>query len=303
MASESAIDVFVSTFSGIKPLAIQSLSPTTPISGMLSLITELLPATVARNVYVTQQSGRLLPSNTAAPVSTLIASAPSSFIFLHITPRLCGGKGGFGSQLRAQGGRMSARRKRGSKNDEESKDNYRNLDGRRMRSIRQAKDLAIFLETAPQRIKEASRQKRERLKAILEMEDPASKARFNDVEFLEESEEMIEDLKRLVEDSVKLGGQRFVESSRENDEETSGDDDNDNDNDDNDNDNDNDDERGDRGEETEAIPKFVVGSADSRGSSSSSSSRKPKIASFFDEDVGSDASDSDDDNSTSNRPA
>ncbi|KAK9366963.1 telomere stability and silencing-domain-containing protein [Lipomyces kononenkoae] len=292
-SSESTINVFISTFAGIQPLALQSLPSTTPISGMISLITEHLPAAVARNVYFTQQSGRLLPSDKTVPVSSLISSQTSNFLYLHLTPRLCGGKGGFGSQLRAQGGRMSARRKRGSKNDEESKDNYRNLDGRRMRSIRQAKDLATYLETAPQRIKEVSRQKRERLKAILEMEDPASKARFNDVAFLEESEEMIEDLKRLVEDSVKFGGNRFIES-QENDDEASNDDDDDDDD---------HDEEDDQNEETEGITKFVVGSAESSGSSSSSSARKPKIAAFFDEDVGSDASDSEDDIDRSNRAA
>ncbi|KAK9363096.1 telomere stability and silencing-domain-containing protein [Lipomyces starkeyi] len=284
MASSSPIDVFISTFSGIRPLTLQSVPSSTPISSILSLITELLPDAVAQTVYFTQQSGRLLPSDTTLPISTLVPSGTSSFFSLQITSRLRGGKGGFGSQLRAQGGRMSARRKRGAKNDEESKDNYRNLDGRRMRSIRQAKDLAIYLETAPQRIKEASRQKRERLKAIIEMEDPASKARFNDVEFLEESEEMIEDLKRIVEESVKYGGQQFVDSQEDDEEE---------------NDYDDDDEGEDEGEGERDIPKFVVGSVDSGGSSSSSSARKPKIASFFDEDVDSGASDLEDDKNVS----
>jgi hypothetical protein len=146
MASSSPIDVFISTFSGIRPLTFQSVPSSTPISSILSLITELLPDAVAQTVYFTQQSGRLLPSDTTLPISTLLPSGTSSFFSLQITSRLRGGKGGFGSQLRAQGGRMSARRKRGAKNDEESKDNYRNLDGRRMRSIRQAKeyDFSLF---------------------------------------------------------------------------------------------------------------------------------------------------------------
>jgi hypothetical protein len=118
------------------------------------------------------------------------------------------------------------------------------------------------------------------LKAIIEMEDPASKARFNDVEFLEESEEMIEDLKRIVDESVKYGGQQFVDSQEDDEEE-------------------NDDDDDDEGEGERDIPKFVVGSVDSGGSSSSSSARKPKIASFFDEDVDSGASDSEDDKNVS----
>ncbi|KAJ8100027.1 telomere stability and silencing-domain-containing protein [Lipomyces tetrasporus] len=275
MASTSTIDVFISTFTGLRPFALPSVPSSTPLSGVLSLITESLPSTVAENVYFTQYSGRLLPSDSTLPISALVPSDTSHFL-LRVTARLRGGKGGFGSQLRAQGGRMSARRKRGVKNDEDQ-DNYRNLDGRRMRSIRQAKDLAIYLETAPQRIKEAARQKRERLKAIIEMEDPASKARFDDVEFLEESEEMIEDLKRIVEDSVKYGGQRFVLSSSDDEE-----------------------DEDDEGEGKGDTPKFVVGSADSGESSSSSASREPKFASFFDEDVDNDVSDdSDDDKSAS----
>ena len=56
-----------------------------------------------------------------------------------------GGKGGFGNMLRAQGGRMSARGKH------ESQDSYRDLEGRRLGSINEAKLLAEYIAKAPER--------------------------------------------------------------------------------------------------------------------------------------------------------
>lgn len=49
-----------------------------------------------------------------------------------LSPRLLGGKGGFGSQLRAAGGRMSSQRT-------DNKDSCRDLDGRRLSTVKEAK--------------------------------------------------------------------------------------------------------------------------------------------------------------------
>lgn len=53
-------------------------------------------------------------------------------VFLELTGRLMGGKGGFGSMLRAQGGRMNAQK---TTNFEACRD----LQGRRIRTVNEAK--------------------------------------------------------------------------------------------------------------------------------------------------------------------
>ena len=64
---------------------------------------------------------------------------------LVVRARFCGGKGGFGNMLRAQGGRMSARGKH------ESQDSCRDLQGRRVGSVKQAQLLAEYVAQASER--------------------------------------------------------------------------------------------------------------------------------------------------------
>lgn len=54
---------------------------------------------------------------------------------LRLTPRLKGGKGGFGSQLRAAGGRMSSQKT-------SNNDSCRDLSGRRLSTVKEAKKYA-----------------------------------------------------------------------------------------------------------------------------------------------------------------
>ena len=53
-------------------------------------------------------------------------------VTLRLIPRLRGGKGGFGSQLRAAGGRMSSQKT-------SNNDSCRDLSGRRLSTIKEAK--------------------------------------------------------------------------------------------------------------------------------------------------------------------
>jgi Silencing defective 2 N-terminal ubiquitin domain len=59
-------------------------------------------------------------------------------LFLNVSGVLCGGKGGFGSMLRAQGGKMSSRR--GTNFDD-----CRDLNGRRLRTVRAARELTASI--------------------------------------------------------------------------------------------------------------------------------------------------------------
>ena len=75
--------------------------------------------------------GRLEDSQ---PIASLVnVQSPFHPIQLHLQPRLRGGKGGFGSQLRAAGGRMS------KKGKDENNDSCRDLSGRRLSTIKEAK--------------------------------------------------------------------------------------------------------------------------------------------------------------------
>lgn len=56
----------------------------------------------------------------------------SRLVRMRLTPRLLGGKGGFGSQLRAAGGRMSSQKT-------SNNDSCRDLNGRRLSTIKEAK--------------------------------------------------------------------------------------------------------------------------------------------------------------------
>lgn len=75
--------------------------------------------------------GRLDESHSIA--SLVSVQSPSHPIQLYLQPRLRGGKGGFGSQLRAAGGRMS------KKGKDENNDSCRDLSGRRLSTIKEAK--------------------------------------------------------------------------------------------------------------------------------------------------------------------
>ncbi|KAF5327913.1 hypothetical protein D9619_004022 [Psilocybe cf. subviscida] len=68
----------------------------------------------------------------------------SNMVTLRLSPRILGGKGGFGSQLHAAGGRMSSQKT-------SNNDSCRDLSGRRLSTIKEAKKLADYIEHEPAR--------------------------------------------------------------------------------------------------------------------------------------------------------
>jgi hypothetical protein len=88
-----------------------------------------IPASLRDNTYL--RTASLVPSPDT-PISALCNPQNPSFpITLELCARLQGGKGGFGSQLRAAGGRMSS-----GKNT--NTDSCRDLSGRRLSTIKEA---------------------------------------------------------------------------------------------------------------------------------------------------------------------
>ncbi|RPA93833.1 hypothetical protein L873DRAFT_1815374 [Choiromyces venosus 120613-1] len=180
------INAIITTFPGL-PTYNLPLPASTPISSVLPRLRLLLPPTLLHSRFLlTPTSSHYHPPST--PLSTLTTS---SFLTLRLHPPLCGGKGGFGSQLRAAGGRMSSRKKRGQ---QENNDSCRNLDGRRMRTVKEAKALAAYLEIRPEMEKKEREARKERWRKIVEEAERGGRngganARFDDVEWLEATEE------------------------------------------------------------------------------------------------------------------
>lgn len=119
-----------------------------------------------KRYIITTISNKQLPIQSSDPVSDLLSSSQDEFLSLRLSLALCGGKGGFGSQLRAAGGRMSSKRKR---NQGEDNGSSRNLDGRRLRTVNEAKALAEYLAIKPEMAKREKEERRKRWEQVVEL--------------------------------------------------------------------------------------------------------------------------------------
>ncbi|KAI8065589.1 telomere stability and silencing-domain-containing protein [Gongronella butleri] len=124
---------------------------------------------------------------------------------LSVGLRLRGGKGGFGSMLRAQGGRMNAQKTTNF-------DACRDLQGRRLRDVAAIKQQ----EEAAAKEEERLVQRREKFekkieKALKPREAP--KHRFDDNEFLNEKEQVVDKVKDAVSNALKRSASSSSSSS------------------------------------------------------------------------------------------
>ncbi|GFP54120.1 hypothetical protein ACSS6W_001782 [Trichoderma asperelloides] len=162
------LNVLISTFKGLglPPTLVLRAPPSTTITSLRELIDEKIPTGATESKFIlTTHSNRLLPQSSESPISTYLSSNSDDFINLRLTIPLCGGKGGFGSQLRAAGGRMSSRKKQ--KQDDSG--SSRNLDGRRLRTVNEAKALAEYLAIKPEMEKKEKEKRRQRWEEIVDM--------------------------------------------------------------------------------------------------------------------------------------
>lgn len=118
----------------------------------------------------------------------------SSADIITVKLRLLGGKGGFGSQLRAQGNRMSSKKRAG---------NYeacRDLSGRRIRTVNQAKIINEYLKRKP----ELEAQKQEAIKEKMEkaIAAPDQKVIFKDLDFLQKSRAVTDEVELAVNEAL-----------------------------------------------------------------------------------------------------
>jgi hypothetical protein len=172
------VNILLSSFPGLslpQTLSISLLSNAT-IGDLTDKISSLLPSSLIDGngcLVITTTSNKQLSSSSSETLASLLSlshddssdSAPSVFIPVRLTAALCGGKGGFGSQLRAAGGRMSSKRKG---NQAENNGSNRNLDGRRLRTVNEAKALAEYLALKPEMDKKQKEERRRRWEMVVE---------------------------------------------------------------------------------------------------------------------------------------
>ncbi|RMY83462.1 hypothetical protein D0864_07817 [Hortaea werneckii] len=166
----STVNILLTSFAGLglpRTLSVPTDSAT-PINSVLAAIHARLPP-VNHPLLVTTTANKQLLSTNTEPVSALLSSPSDTFLPLRLSARLCGGKGGFGSQLRAAGGRMSSRKNRNPNQNPNASN--RNLDGRRLRTVDEAKRLAEYLATKPEMDQREKDEKRKRWEAVVEAAD------------------------------------------------------------------------------------------------------------------------------------
>uniref|UniRef100_UPI003AAB79E6 splicing regulator SDE2 isoform X2 n=1 Tax=Centroberyx gerrardi TaxID=166262 RepID=UPI003AAB79E6 len=106
----------------------------------------------------------------------------------HLEPRLCGGKGGFGSMLRALGAQIEKTTNREA---------CRDLSGRRLRDVNHEKEMAEWLKKQAEREAEKEQRRLERLQRKL----AEPKHQFTDTDY----QQQCHDLSERLEDSVLKG--------------------------------------------------------------------------------------------------
>ncbi|KAK3684288.1 telomere stability and silencing-domain-containing protein [Podospora appendiculata] len=210
--SPTMINVLITTFAGtgLPPTLSLALPPTTTITSLQTHLASLLPPTTSR-LLLTTHANKQLPSSSPSPLSSLLPSPlDDDFLSLRLSLPLCGGKGGFGSQLRAAGGRMSSKRKKGSGGEENG--SSRNLDGRRLRTVTEAKALAEYLAIKPDMDRKEKEKRRARWSEIVAAaERKQEEIKYGtrgtlDGKWVEAKEETGERTREAVAAAIKAGG-------------------------------------------------------------------------------------------------
>lgn len=206
---DRTINVFLTSFPGLSlpPTLTLPVAASTSLSDLASQLSRRLPQINSR-VILTTTSNKEISQSSSAPLASLLSSDHDTFLPLRLSIPLCGGKGGFGSQLRAAGGRMSSRRK---KNQGENNGSNRNLDGRRLRTVTEAKALAEYLALKPEMEKKEKEARRKRWEQVVDLAEKredeirnGSKGRV-DGKWVEDKEEAGERTREAVIAAMKSG--------------------------------------------------------------------------------------------------
>lgn len=216
MAS-SNVNILLSTFPGLSlPSTVSfSLPATSSLTDLTERVASFLPSSLSlRSLILTTTNNKQIVPSTDRLQTLLVArdgdaTTTSSLLPLRLSTPLCGGKGGFGSQLRAAGGRMSSKRKR---NQGDANNSSRNLDGRRLRTVNEAKALAEYLAVKPEMDKKEKEERRRRWQAVVEMSEKRQDEIKNgggrekiDGQWMDDKDEMNEKAREAVLQAMKDG--------------------------------------------------------------------------------------------------
>ncbi|KAJ1795632.1 hypothetical protein LPJ59_004237 [Coemansia sp. RSA 2399] len=118
-----------------------------------------------------------------------------SMVRLCLHGRLAGGKGGFGSMLRSQGSRMKS-------DKPENYDDCRDLYGRRLKTLKEAKSIVDKLEAEDEAREIIKERKRKKIQDGLRG-PPEKKHRFDDVEYTKSCEQIVDATKSTTRKAMK----------------------------------------------------------------------------------------------------
>jgi hypothetical protein len=210
----SNINVLLSSFQGLSlPSTLSFALPSTAsVSDLTDKVASYLPTSLSleRLILTTTNNKQIFAS--PASLRSLITSdngSANTILPIRLSAPMCGGKGGFGSQLRAAGGRMASKRKR---NQGDSNSSSRNLDGRRLRTVNEAKALAEYLAVKPEMDRQEKEERRRRWQAVVEMAEKRQDEIKNgggkqkiDGQWMDDKEEMNEKAREAVLLAMKDG--------------------------------------------------------------------------------------------------
>ncbi|MBW0465577.1 hypothetical protein O181_005292 [Austropuccinia psidii MF-1] len=194
-----SISIIIDTFHPFPTLSL-SLPDSTPLSALSVILSPLLPV---GSQSLSTSDGRSIDKNSADKISLLDENHSHPFLHLRLVPKVLGGKGGFGSQLRAAGGRMSSQKT-------QNNDSCRDLSGRRLSTIKEAKKLAAAIAAEPERQLAKQKEAEEKLKELnkeIERLDAlvngtsqtdSKKRRLDDSDQLNQAQEGIEKVRNAV---------------------------------------------------------------------------------------------------------
>ena len=133
--------VLINAFAPFSSLTL-SLPSETTLNSLYVHLNARYPSLPSNLAVFSTHAGRIpLPHSTLASLHRNDDISTPNFVILRLTPRVLGGKGGFGSQLRAAGGRMSSQKT-------SNNDSCRDLSGRRLSTLKEAKKYAIAFQLA-----------------------------------------------------------------------------------------------------------------------------------------------------------
>jgi hypothetical protein len=209
------LNLLITSFAGLglPPTLVLPVSRDVPVSDIWSSLKDRIPQT--SRLLLSTVSNKDLPPTSHEAIGAFAPTKDAEFLSLRLSAPVCGGKGGFGSQLRAAGGRMSSKKRRGQGEDNGSS---RNLDGRRLRTVNEAKALAEYLSIKPEMEQREKEKRRKRWEEIVEISERKQNEIRNgrkrlDNQWVEDREEVLERTRSAVQVAMKAQRQAEVSLS------------------------------------------------------------------------------------------